>query len=864
MTVPEGVTNITAQCNGSVVDFPFTFGAGSSGDLKVVRTDATATTTVETTLTEGVDYTVACTNNDCTGGGTVTTTIAYATGNSITILLDIPVSQDAKFTEGMASLYESFELVVDKVTRLIQQQQEQIGRGVQLPVSSSQTDLQIPDPDALKVLRWNSLADALENVDVSTLSAYSIATFAQSFLENSGTVTEGLALLGLGKYHANPSETDQGAAGSGETLKAFVDSIGSANETIYFRAGTYTLTTSETVPSNITLVLADGAVFVGDGTLTVNGPFEAGIHQVFNWGLGGVVFARGSVTEVYPDWWTQNVTPGTTDMTSAINQALAALPDRGSGMVTFIDLNLISTSIDLTGFSGLTLAGTSASYESEGEGKVSEVITASDITAFTMDYGVVGSHTSGITFTKLKITGYATTGTSSGIYFDTSTFWGVILIDACDIRGFNVGVQSNVAAPLGWLTIQNSNIQNNYWGVYVSVNVLRILNNMIYQNDYDATIDTNILDDSSSGGGIYLITCLSAEVIGNDLEGQNIGVYVVSTCQGVLIKSNYFEANIRACAILRTSYDVDMSNNLYSSTNNDIGVSSCDRVNISDTRCNVYDGQANLDLFTNNEPTRVETMDKTATAYTGRRAYTATSKNVGEYVQPVLVDPVGSVLCTKWGTNDSPTTLVSVTDAAETTVPSPIAKGVRIITQTALNGYAQYAIGSTAAVGDHVTCIALVKGNAIYGEITGGVAVSGTMTINDEWSFVIFEAVATSSTASLLNIYPAYGTSDQICYIGGVVSYITDYPLLSPKLSLVSNIGDFFLGATINTTVPNILVTAGSVVLVQAANAAAATRQGSSGGVYLSDKTAGVSFVVTTADGAAAAGTEHYYYSIFN
>lgn len=864
MTVPKGVTNITAQCNGSVVDFPFTFGASASGDLKVVRTDAAVTPTVETTLVEGLDYSVACTNNDCTGGGTVTTVAAYATGNSITILLDIPVSQDAKFTEGMASLYESFELVVDKVTRLLQQQQEQIGRGVQLPVSSSQTDLQIPDPDALKVLRWNSLADALENVDVSTLSAYSIAAFAQSFLASATTVQDGLTLLGLGMYHANPAESDQGVDGNGETLEYFINAIGASSETIYLRAGTYTLTTSLTVPSNVSLVFAYGAVIGGDGVLTVDGPINAGVYQIFNWGLGSVKFTRGAVKEVFPDWWTQNVTPGTTDMTTAFALAAAALPDRGNGQVTVIDLNLISSSIDLTGYSALTIAGSQQSFESEGSGKISEVIVASDITAFTMDYGAVGSHTSGITFSNLKITGYATSGTSSGIYFDTSTFWGVILIEKCDIRGFHFGVGSNTASnAIGWLTIIDCNIQSNYWGVYVKANVLRVVNNRIMQNMYDDTIDTTILDDSLSGGGVYLISSLSCDIRGNDLEGQNIGLYVVSTCQGVTAQNNYFEQNVVACAILRTSYDLELLGNLYSSTNNIVACATCDNLNIPDTRCVVYDGQANNNLHSLTEPIRVDTMNTAATTNTGRRSYYATDDNVGRFVQPVAVDPVGNIICLKWGTNDPPSSVVDATDAAETAVPSPIAKGVRIITQTALNGYAEYALG-TPVVGDYVTCIALIKGNALYGAIAGGAAVAGTITINNEWSFVIFQAIATDAIASTFRMYPSYDTSDQICYIGGVVSYFTDYPLLAPKLSIISNTGDFFLGATINTDVPNVLITAGSSVLLSAMNGDAATRQGSSGGIYTSDRVAGTGFTVSTADAAAAAGTERYMYSIVN
>ena len=59
--------------------------------------------------------------------------------------------------------------------------------------------------------------------------------------------------------------------------------------------------------------------------LIINGPFDAGLHQVFS-GTGGVNFGDGAIKEVCPDWWKTNTTPGTTDMASAIESAITAVP----------------------------------------------------------------------------------------------------------------------------------------------------------------------------------------------------------------------------------------------------------------------------------------------------------------------------------------------------------------------------------------------------------------------------------------------------------------------------------------------------------------------------------------------------------
>jgi len=75
---------------------------------------------------------------------------------------------------------------------------------------------------------------------------------------------------------------DQGASGaaSPNTIKAFVDAIGSDNGTIVLRHNSgnattpYTLTTSETIPANITLEVERGAVIAlgASATLTIYSP----------------------------------------------------------------------------------------------------------------------------------------------------------------------------------------------------------------------------------------------------------------------------------------------------------------------------------------------------------------------------------------------------------------------------------------------------------------------------------------------------------------------------------------------------------------------------------------------------------------
>ena len=74
----------------------------------------------------------------------------------------------------------------------------------------------------------------------------------------------------------------------------------------------------------------------------------------------------------------------------------------------------------------------------------------------------------------------------------------------------------------------------------------------------------------------------------------------------------------------------------------------------------------------------------------------------------------------------------------------------------------------------------------------------------------------------------------------------------------------FTCAAAATTTVTNSNVKANSLILLMPTNAAAGTLQGSAKCLYVSARTASTSFAVTTANAAAAAGTETFSALIAN
>ncbi len=91
---------------------------------------------------------------------------------------------------------------------------------------------------------------------------------------------------------------------TGATLNSAIAAIGSTNlRTLLIPRGTWTIETSPTVTSNITLKIVPGGELsvANTKTLTINSQPEAGLYQWIS-GAGSVSFGN-LVAEVYPEWW---------------------------------------------------------------------------------------------------------------------------------------------------------------------------------------------------------------------------------------------------------------------------------------------------------------------------------------------------------------------------------------------------------------------------------------------------------------------------------------------------------------------------------------------------------------------------------
>lgn len=102
----------------------------------------------------------------------------------------------------------------------------------------------------------------------------------------------------------NVNATDHGDASEVGSLKYVCDLLGSESKTITLEKGTYSVGTSFTIPNNVAIRMNNGAILeIATGqTLTINGPFEAGLYQVFDCVGTGEVLLPGTVT-VITQWF---------------------------------------------------------------------------------------------------------------------------------------------------------------------------------------------------------------------------------------------------------------------------------------------------------------------------------------------------------------------------------------------------------------------------------------------------------------------------------------------------------------------------------------------------------------------------------
>ena len=335
-------------------------------------------------------------------------------------------------------------------------------------------------------------------------------------------------------------------------LATAITTIGTAKAILSIPAGNWPITENLTVPANLTLKFAHGAVLaIATGkTLTINGPLEAGRYQIFSWTGTGTVTYGNLVPEVYPEWYGA-IPDNSTDSGSYLQKALDTHPVLhlgrgiyktttelypkeggtiyGEGPQSIIYRSTTSGGNHLGGLCpynyvtlrNFTLRGSGATYVAGANGIIvlynnagswddpGSVVTRSqtDMTKWR------GAH---LTLENIIIENWAANGLGAGP-------WSVIK-DVVIQNSLNEGM----LIPGDHCQVINPTILNTHgWGIDINASYVQVLGGFVYNCG-----DIAALGSADCGGIIIASHTQSSGTHGNQIIGTTIDT---SDCCGVLV-----------------------------------------------------------------------------------------------------------------------------------------------------------------------------------------------------------------------------------------------------------------------------------------------------------------------------------------
>ena len=166
MTVASSTARVSYSGNGSTTSFSVTFYFLEDSHLQVIIRSSTGTETIKTL---GTDYTVSGAGNPA--GGSVVFGTAPASGQTVVIVRNVPLTQQTDYQANDPFPAESHEEALDKLTMLTQQLQDALTRSIKLSATNtmSSTEFTVGAADrANKILAFDSAGEIAVTQEIGT------------------------------------------------------------------------------------------------------------------------------------------------------------------------------------------------------------------------------------------------------------------------------------------------------------------------------------------------------------------------------------------------------------------------------------------------------------------------------------------------------------------------------------------------------------------------------------------------------------------------------------------------------------------------------------------------------------------------
>lgn len=314
--------------NGSQTVFAYGFKVFANTELRVIRTSAAG---VETTLTLTTDYTVSGVGADA--GGNVTTTVAPATGEKITILRNVPFTQTTDLRNQGGFFPEVHERVFDRLAMQIQQIKEVTDRAVTVGASTGLTGDSVyaaieASEDAAAASATAAAGSATAAAGSASAASASASAAAASAAEvaanaaNVGVLTNdvfsGTGAQTVFTLSVTPPQTN--------ALQVFIDGVRQARSRYSFSGTTLTFVTAPpSGTNNIEVVIGTSGVGATGATGATGPQGPAGPAGSIGTGgslggsleeIAGADIASAATTNIWLNDGNYRVITGTTTITS--------------------------------------------------------------------------------------------------------------------------------------------------------------------------------------------------------------------------------------------------------------------------------------------------------------------------------------------------------------------------------------------------------------------------------------------------------------------------------------------------------------------------------------------------------------------
>lgn len=222
MTLSTTSSRVSYSGNGSTTIFAFAFKIWAAANLKVyLRDNATLTDTLQAL---GGDYAVDVAPYPNTGN--VVFAVAPASGNTVVIVRDMPLTQDLDLIASGAFAAENVEVQLDKLAAEIQTLRELIARTPRFNVGTSLNDVALPEPRAAvgnQILGVTAAGDGFELKAPVDLSLQTVSSFIGTLLDDADAATA-RTTLGIGDSIDLNLLTTDNTGGAHSDFVPFVDS----------------------------------------------------------------------------------------------------------------------------------------------------------------------------------------------------------------------------------------------------------------------------------------------------------------------------------------------------------------------------------------------------------------------------------------------------------------------------------------------------------------------------------------------------------------------------------------------------------------------------------------------------------------